>query len=133
MHSTGQIPEQGLRARARLPQTMFVVLVVMLGLVGVPMGFTSKRISNELAAENCLKEYIEPWAEENNLKATIIVVNTIGRTLEANVVLRGPPWTPSVIPSGYPAYPTYVQEIAEGCPDVALISTSFLSTTTYEL
>lgn len=107
--------------RAKYTATMFLVMLLGLGLIAVPLYFASKRIAGEFEAESCLTGAVNAWAEPQGWTTSIAVARASDSSLQAQVVITGPPPFPNAtdLDSEY---------INGACPTVQVLSVAFLPT-----
>lgn len=122
------------RPRAKLFRIEVFILVVLLGLVAVPLTFTSRRIAAELEAEQCVKDVTNDFLKKFNSEweCSVVIARTEGNKLTADVVATGPPPIPQLKfeqmgtlmfedVDGWP----YLIDIKEQCPNVSFISITY--------
>jgi uncharacterized membrane protein len=109
------------RKSARLPGCAFVICCVMLGVVAVPLYFTSARLGAEADAKACLENYIGPKVEAQGWRTQVVVTraNNEGTSLEAQITVAGPPPFPDLNEVDTTA-------LQQACPTVTVLEVNFL-------
>jgi uncharacterized membrane protein len=111
---------------AKYRVTVFLVVFALLGLVAVPLYFSSARLSSESTAQVCLEDFINEWGEPMGWKARIVVTRTEGSSLAAQVTIVGPPPFPNLDDLNG-------EQVAKACPTVDVVEVGFFPAQFIEL
>jgi hypothetical protein len=121
-----KVHQMALRPNARRFRNIFIVLIILLGFVGVPLGFTSKRIAVELETQDCVKEVTDEFLSPHGWECNVVIARSNGNKLEAKIAASGPPPIPQLV---FPEGPTtsmveevdgwpFINALNERCPKV---------------
>ena len=78
-----------LAGTSRSTKSAFLILLICLGLVAIPLSFTTTRIADERRAEDCIHSYLDTWVEKRQWETKVVVARTEGKKLSASVVVTG--------------------------------------------
>jgi len=136
-----KVNQMALRPNARSCRSVFLVLLVMLGLVAVPLAFSSKQISAVLEAENCVEKVTNEFLAPRGWECSIVVSRMNGNRLSANVAVSGPMPIPQVaFKEGNRTFSLeeidgnpYINALIEECPEVDTVQIKYVPGQTIEL
>lgn len=104
---------------AKYTGTVFLVVIIALGIVAVPLYFSSVRLSYESDARECLIDFIDSWGKPKGWRASVVIARVEGNRLAAAATIVGPPPFPNMTDlTG--------ELVSQACPTVDIIEVSFL-------
>lgn len=111
---------------ARLTRVAFLVCAAALGVVAVPLYFSSQRLSAEADAKACLEDFVNEWGEPRGWRADVVVARAKGDQLWASVTIIGPPPFPDIDDLNG-------AQVSEACPKVTAVEVGFVPVKFIEL
>jgi uncharacterized membrane protein len=114
-----RVQKMATKPKAGYTNTIFLVLVACLALIGVPLYFSSVRYAAERSAETCLYTAINEWANPQGWKTSLVVTRSEDNELVASAGISGPPPFPNTTDMDT----SYIQQL---CPTVQLLSVAFI-------
>ena len=114
-----RVHKMATRPRARYQRTAIVVILILLGLVFIPLYFTTKRVSEASSAKRCLREVTDEYGEQNGWKTRIVYTSFEESTLIADIIVAGEPPFPTE--EDIPA-----DAISSRCPTVDVLTINFV-------
>jgi uncharacterized membrane protein len=90
------VHKMGNKKAAKYRTTIFLIVVVALGVVAIPLYYTSQRLGQEAEAKQCIEDYINIWGEAKGWRSYVVVTRTVGSNLEASATIIGEPPFPDL-------------------------------------
>jgi uncharacterized membrane protein len=114
--------KQAKQHNAKRTGFIFLVCLVTLGLIAVPLYYTSQRLAIEADAKACLEDYADEKAVTVGWQVQIVLATSSQGRLSATVSLLGP------LPFPTDLIDISAEGIAQACPMVDAIQISYIPT-----